>query len=120
YGQLGNGSTTDSDVPVEVIQLCQLPTSVNDASTSLSMTASVFPNPTSGNSFINYTLSTPATVSIALYDVLGSKLQQVVNGNEQQGEHNATIDAHTLANGVYVLQIRAGDQMAEKKIVVMN
>src|SRR5258706_13283566 len=81
---------------------------------------SVFPNSTSGNSFINYTLSTPATVSIALYDVLGNKLQQLVNGEQEQGEHNATIDVHSTANGVYVLQIRAGEQMAEEKIVVMN
>ena len=80
----------------------------------------LFPNPASGNSFINYTFSTSAIVSIALYDVLGNKLQQVVNGNEQQGEHNATIDARKLANGVYVLQIRAGEQLAEQKIIVMN
>src|SRR5438552_8899501 len=90
---------------------------------------SVFPNPTSSNSLIHYTLSTPATVSIALYDVLGNKLQQLVNGNQEQGEHNATIDASKLTNGIYVLQIRAGDQMvrrtpdsfgAEQKVVVMN
>jgi len=35
------------------------------------------------------------------------------------GEHRATIDARNLANG-YVLQIRAGEQLAEQKIVVMN
>src|SRR5258706_13105882 len=81
---------------------------------------SVFPNPTSGNSFINYTLSTPTTVSIALYDVLGNKLQQLVNDDQEQGEHNATMDLHNLTNGVYVLQIRAGEQIAEQKVVVMN
>ncbi|HYV91396.1 MAG TPA: T9SS type A sorting domain-containing protein [Chitinophagales bacterium] len=69
---------------------------------------------------MNYTLSTPATVSIALYDVLGNKLQQLVNGDQEQGEHNATIDTRKLVNGVYVLQICAGDQMEEEKIVVMN
>jgi len=52
--------------------------------------------------------------------VLGNKFQQLVNGNQQQGEHNTTFDARKLANGIYVLQIRAGDQMAEQKVVVMN
>ena len=85
-----------------------------------SMAWSVFPNPASGNSFISYTLSTPATVSIALYDVLGNNLRQVVHSAQEQGEHGATIDTRSIANGVYVLQIRAGDQMAEQKIVVMN
>ncbi len=68
---------------------------------------------------MNYTLSTPATVTIALYDVLGNKLQQLINADQEQGEHNAAFDARSLANGVYVLQIRAGEQMAEQKVVVM-
>src|SRR5206468_10767921 len=95
-----------------------VPTNIQN--TNVLQSWSVFPNPASANSNIHYTLSTPAIVTIALYDVLGNKLQQVVNGDQEQGEHNATIDARTLANGVYVLQIRAGDQMAEEKVVVMN
>jgi len=43
-------------------------------------------------------------------------LQQLVNGDQQLGEHRATIDARNLANGVYVLQIRAGEQLAEQKL----
>ncbi|HYV91993.1 MAG TPA: T9SS type A sorting domain-containing protein [Chitinophagales bacterium] len=76
--------------------------------------------PGAAYSFIHYTLSTPATVSIDLYDVFGNKLQQLANGNQQQGEHNTTLDARKLANGVYILKIRAGEQMAEQKVVVMN
>jgi len=117
-GELGNGTNTDSHVPLQVSELCYVSIEVNEISQPVNI--SVFPNPTSGNSFITYTLSTPATVSIDLYDVLGNKLQQLVNGDQEQGEHNTTLDARKLANGVYVLQIRAGDQMAEQKIVVMN
>jgi Secretion system C-terminal sorting domain len=110
-----NGQTLYPDTTTN----CELITSV-ESIFARGISTMVFPNPTSGNSFITYTLSTPATVSIALYDVLGNKLQQLVNGDQQQGEHNATLDTDKLASGVYVLQIRAGDQMAEEKIVVMN
>src|SRR6185436_7992345 len=119
YGQLGIGSDDYSSyVPVQVTGLCQVLISVNEITEPLSI--SFFPNPTSANSSITYTLSTPATVSIDLYDVLGNKLQQLVNGNQRQGEHNTTLDTRKLANGVYVLKIRAGDQMAEKKVAVMH
>src|SRR5207237_239791 len=96
YGELGPGSPSDSNVPVQVTGLCQVTISLNDISNPHSISVSVFPIPASGNSFINYTLSTPATVSIALYDVLGNKLEQVVNGIQQQGDHNATLDASNL------------------------
>ena len=40
--------------------------------------------------------------------------------DHEQGEHSATLDTQKLANGVYLLQIRAGDQMAEQKIVLLR
>jgi len=46
-------------------------------------------------------------------------LQQLVNSNQEQSD-NATIDARKLANGVYVLQIWAGEQVAEEKIVLLR
>src|SRR6185295_7339479 len=60
---------------------------------------SVFPNPTSGKSFINYSLSTRAAVRVELYDMLGNKLKQLINADEDAGEHNASFDASKLANG---------------------
>ncbi|HYV91527.1 MAG TPA: T9SS type A sorting domain-containing protein [Chitinophagales bacterium] len=81
---------------------------------------SVFPNPASGNALINYSLSIPATISIDLYDVLGNRLWQVVKDDQQAGEHNSAFDTRNLSNGVYVLQIRAGDQIASQKIVLLR
>ena len=118
YGQLGNGTNTPSNVPLHVIGLCQLANSINEITAPLSI--SVFPNPASGKSFINYTLAIPARVSIDVYDVLGNKLKQLINADEDAGEHIASFDASKLANGVYLLQIHAGNQMQSQKIVVMN
>ena len=128
YYDIQKLSAENTIVKVDVVDsIPSVPTTIENPNVLQSW--SVFPNPAAGNSFINYTLSTPATVSIALYDVLGNKLQQIVNGNQEQGEHNATIDAHKLSNGVYVLQIRAGEQAvrrtpdsfgAEEKIVLLR
>lgn len=80
---------------------------------------SAYPNPASGNVFVNYSLSTPATVSIEVYDVLGSKLRQTVN-DQEAGGHHSTINLEKLPDGVYFLQIRAGNQVALQKIIVSN
>jgi hypothetical protein len=81
---------------------------------------SVFPNPASQNVFVNYSLSTPARVWIGVFDVLGHQLEQLVSSNEEAGAFHSVIDTRTLSNGVYYLQIQAGDQMVSLKIVVLN
>src|SRR6185295_14485930 len=112
-------SRENTIVKVDVVDsIPSIPTAIEN--TNVLQSWSVFPNPTSGNSFINYTLSTPANISIDLYDVLGNKLQQLVNSDQQEGEHNAALDTRKLASGVYLLQIRAGDQMAEQKVVFLR
>jgi len=80
---------------------------------------SVFPNPVSENVFINYSLSTSAKVSVEIYDVLGNRLQQMIN-SEPAGEHHSEIDSQKLANGIYFLQIRAGDEIISQKIIVSH
>jgi PKD repeat protein len=81
---------------------------------------SVFPNPVQEEAFVNYTLTAPANVSIDLYDVLEKHVYGVVNFYEQPGKYNASIDTHKLGNGIYVLRLRAGEQVVSQKIAVVN
>lgn len=95
-----------------------IPTTVQN--TEVLQSLSVFPNPASGNAFVSYSLSTPATVSIEVYDVLGNKLNQLSNNEQEQGQHTSTIDIRNLAHGIYFLQIWADHQTALQKMMVMN
>ncbi|HYV91259.1 MAG TPA: MopE-related protein [Chitinophagales bacterium] len=108
-----NGIDDDCDGFID-----EFPTNIQN--TNVLQLWSVFPNPASGTSFINYTLSSASTISIDLYNVIGNKLQQLLNDDLPAGEHNSAFDTRKLANGVYVLQIRAGNLTASKKIVVIN
>jgi hypothetical protein len=133
-GRRGNGNVYLADLwkftpDYTCFTIDSLATGLNNDSIEDQFSYNVFPNPTNQIINIQLSLKLPAFVTIELYDVLGNKLQQIVNGNQEQGEHNATIDAHKLSNGVYVLQIRAGEQVvrrtpdsfgAEQKIVVMH
>jgi len=114
--KMSDAEAENTIVTVNVV--ADIPTAIQI--TDVLQSWSVFPNPASGNALINYSLSIPATISIDLYDVLGNRLWQVVKDDQQGGEHNSGFDTRKLSNGVYILQIRAGDQIASQKIVVMN
>ncbi len=79
----------------------------------------VYPNPASENLFVNYSLSSPSTVKIELYDVLGNKLREISNELDV-GEHYELIDTREFPNGVYYLKILVGEEITSQKIVVMD
>jgi hypothetical protein len=81
---------------------------------------SIFPNPASPNPSVNYSLSTPSSVNIKVYNVLGKELQQVVNEDQEAGKHQAGIDTEKLAAGIYFLQIRLNNQVESKKMMVLR
>lgn len=72
----------------------------------------IYPNPTS-NSFVVQTPSTQKQ-TLQLFDVNGKLvLVQIVNGS-------ATIDAGTLANGIYSLTLTSTDGVINKRLVVLK
>src|SRR5262249_32766509 len=105
YGQFGDGTNDASNVPVGGIEFCTFGTTVNNSVSLSDISLSVFPNPVSTTSYISYTLSSPTTITIDLYDALGNKLQQLVNALDQSGKYSVRLEACTLANGVYVLRM---------------
>lgn len=81
---------------------------------------SVYPNPAFSNPSVNYSLLTTARVSIEVYDVLGKKLLQVVNEDEEAGEHHASIVTEKMPVGIYFLMIRANDQVESQKVLLQR
>jgi hypothetical protein len=114
--ELQKPSSENTIITVNVVP--DIPVSVQN--TNALQSWSVFPNPVQGTAFINYALAIPADVIIDLYDVLGNRVRHAVTSNEPAGEYNASMDLHKLSNGIYVLQIRAADQVVSQKIAVVN
>jgi ELWxxDGT repeat protein len=89
------------------------------ANESVIQSFSIYPNPTSQNVFVGYSLSTAASVTIELYDVLGNKLREISNDFDK-GQHSTTIDVQKFSGGVYYLKIRTDEQIISGKIVIMK
>lgn len=79
------------------------------------------PNPTSGNLYVDFTLSQKSMVSLALYDRLG-RLIQLISQHQSfpVGVHQVNLDFGTIPAGVYHLQIRSQENQQSQKIVLLD
>jgi hypothetical protein len=64
-------------------------------------------------------------VRLAIYDVTGRLVRQLVDGAVEPGSHAVVWDGRTLrgggaASGVYFAQLRVGDFTATRKLVMMR
>jgi hypothetical protein len=79
-----------------------------------------YPNPFNPTTTIAYGIPRNAQVSIVIYDLLGQKVQTLVNSNQSAGIHQVTWDASNLPSGVYLYQIKAGNYSASKKMQLLK
>jgi hypothetical protein len=78
-----------------------------------------YPNPFSSNTNIDYTLSKPAHVKLAVYNMLGQKIATLVDGEMDAGSHRTTWNAQDVSSGIYFIKITVEDgQSLTKKAQV--
>ena len=68
-----------------------------------------FPNPFNPATTIRFNLPTTDFVNISVYNLVGEKVIELVNGELQQGEHNLTFNASELPSGIYIAKLSAGN-----------
>ena len=83
------------------------------------------PNPFNPSTAIHYTLPEQSSVNIIIYDILGRKIYQLLSSVQPLGSHlvqwNGTDSrGNMMSAGIYLYQIRAGDFIQTKKMVLMK
>jgi hypothetical protein len=68
-----------------------------------------FPNPFNPTTTITFALPEASHVSLAIYDVLGRKIVDLVNGSKAAGYHSILWNASGSASGVYFVCFIASD-----------
>jgi len=80
----------------------------------------IYPNPFNPTTVLSLELPASGYVNLTVYDVSGRQVAQVVNGWRDAGLHEVTFDGSSLASGVYVAQLKAGNSVAMSKMVLMK
>ncbi|HTA61363.1 MAG TPA: PKD domain-containing protein [Bacteroidia bacterium] len=108
YTVIGSNYTcNDTATITQVVTICNGIERVNS-----NVDISIYPNPNNGNFVIETTSTEKQTIQII--DVTGKLvLQQIINGK-------AIIDASSLDNGIYLVQINTSEGLLTRKIIVQR
>ncbi len=89
---------------------------VNAAPTAFEL-ANAWPNPVSDTVNFSFILPYRTEVNLRVYDLKGRAVAEVCNDEFEAGKHSISFE-HSLASGVYLYNLEAGDFSATKKMVV--
>ncbi len=93
--------------------------SIKPISSKTSYTMSVYPNPTTDDAKIKYTLTEKVNnVTLSLYDITGKQIISQNIGSRLEGENIEVIQCSSLKNGLYFITIKGGNQIYTSKLVV--
>jgi hypothetical protein len=79
-----------------------------------------YPNPFNPTTTIHYDLPAPSNVTLEVYDLLGQRVETLVDGNQQAGNHIAVWTANNKPSGIYFYRIEAGDFSETKKMLLLK
>lgn len=79
-----------------------------------------YPNPFNPTTTINYSLAKDGEVKLSVYDVLGSKVEEIVNEYKHAGNYSVRFNGSKLASGVYLYRLESGNYSAVKKMLIMK
>jgi len=79
-----------------------------------------FPNPFNQFTTIGYGIFYPSQVTLTVFNTLGQRVAELVDGELVSGFYQSTFDASGLASGVYYYRLQAGNSMTTKKLIILR
>jgi hypothetical protein len=80
----------------------------------------VYPNPFNAVAVVRFALPHIQPVAVRLFDVTGRLVRTLENRTYDAGEHAITIDGNTLASGVYLVALDAGNVRLTRKALLLK
>lgn len=79
-----------------------------------------YPNPFNPLTTIGYQIPDAGYVTLKIFDVLGNDISTLANEFKPAGKYEVSFDASSLASGVYYYQLRAGNFIKTKKMILIR
>jgi len=85
-----------------------------------------YPNPFNPSTTIKYSIPTSvgkghaSSVRLSIYDVLGREVVTLINEQQPSGNYEVIFNASNLSSGIYYYQLKSGDFIKTKKMVLLR
>ncbi|GJQ63881.1 MAG: hypothetical protein SCALA702_29340 [Melioribacteraceae bacterium] len=79
-----------------------------------------YPNPFNPTTTIKFAIPEKSNVRLEVYNILGQRVETLIDRELNQGHHEVDFNASRLASGVYFYTIQAGDYVNVKKMMLLK
>ena len=79
-----------------------------------------YPNPFNPNTVIEYSIPTTSFVTLTVYDILGKKIETLVNSELTKGKHSVSFNGSNLSSGCYFYQLNVNEHIITKKMLLIH
>ena len=79
-----------------------------------------YPNPFNPSTVINYSLENPSHVSVKIFNMLGKEVATLIDKIMSPGQHTVQWNAQGFSSGIYFYQLKTGDIIQTKKMVLLR
>lgn len=116
-----NGEKEFVSPPVYKYDLFKVPvnTETNETPSGFTLDQN-YPNPFNPTTNITYTLDNISEVTLEIFNILGQKVQTLVNERKNPGTYRVTFDARNLSSGMYFYKLSTSGFTQTKKMVLIK
>ncbi|MBD3169637.1 MAG: S8 family serine peptidase [candidate division Zixibacteria bacterium] len=79
-----------------------------------------YPNPFNSNTYFVINLQTRSNVKLEIYNLLGRKVDTIIDDYLSSGNHKVKWDAESFSSGTYFYKIIAGDHESTSKLTLLK
>jgi len=79
-----------------------------------------YPNPFNPVTNIRYSVGDRQFVTLKVYDILGKEIATLVNEEKPSGNYQVSFQASDISSGFYYYQLRAGEYIEAKQMILLK
>ena len=79
-----------------------------------------YPNPFNPSTIIKYSIPEDGVVKLAVYNLLGEEVTNLVNTQQKAGRYEVVFDASGFASGVYIYRLESNSYSSIKKMLLIK
>ncbi|MBD3168900.1 MAG: T9SS type A sorting domain-containing protein [candidate division Zixibacteria bacterium] len=79
-----------------------------------------YPNPFNAVTTLSYDLAEEAEVKLEIFNLLGQRVETLVDSHQKPGEYSINWDASNVASGVYFYKLSTGEKVFTKRMTLLK